>query len=181
MPTAQFIHDGDAIDHVPASDVAAGDVVVRGDLVAIAKLDIPAGTLGALAVTGVFDVAKASGDGGIATGQEVRFNTDDAVAQLSDEKPASQLDGDILAGETSLAVADGSVFSVGDKIRIDSEVMRVTAVDGDDLTVIRGYLGAAAGHNDGAMIDRVDAYPLMGKAIADAADTDTTVRLRLSG
>lgn len=62
---AQFIHDGNSIDHTPApgSDVSAGDVVVQNDLVAVAKLDIPAGTLGALSVTGVFDVPKATGGG----------------------------------------------------------------------------------------------------------------------
>ncbi len=70
MPTAQFIHDGNAIDHTPApgSDLTAGDVVVIGDLIGIAKLDIPAGTLGALAVTGVFDVPKATGAATAITG-----------------------------------------------------------------------------------------------------------------
>ena len=60
MPQAQFIHDGDAIDYTPGVDVAAGDVVVLGDLVGVAKREIKAGVLGALAVTGVFDFAKAN-------------------------------------------------------------------------------------------------------------------------
>jgi len=58
MATAIFIHDGDAIDYRPESDVAAGDVIVMNDLVAVAKRDIPALTLGALAVTGVFEFPK---------------------------------------------------------------------------------------------------------------------------
>ena len=58
---ARFIHDGSAIDYTPASDVAAGDVVVQNDLVGIAKQPIAAGTLGALAVVGVFEVPKATG------------------------------------------------------------------------------------------------------------------------
>jgi len=62
MPTAKFIHDGDAIDYRPGTDVASGDVIVQNDLVGIAKRDIPAHTLGALAVTGVFDVPKVPGD-----------------------------------------------------------------------------------------------------------------------
>jgi len=61
MPTAQFIHNGNAIDYTPTTNVSAGDVIVLGDLVCIAKLDIPANTLGALAVVGVFDIAKATG------------------------------------------------------------------------------------------------------------------------
>jgi predicted RecA/RadA family phage recombinase len=38
MATAKFIHDGDSINYTPTSaDVAAGDVIVQGDLVGIAK------------------------------------------------------------------------------------------------------------------------------------------------
>jgi len=69
---AKFIHDGNAIDYTPSSDVSAGDVVIQGDLVGVAKLDILAGTLGALAVTGVFDFDKVTGVGtAITVGQKV--------------------------------------------------------------------------------------------------------------
>jgi predicted RecA/RadA family phage recombinase len=61
MPQATFVHEGASIDYTPAADVAAGDVVVQGDLVAVAKLDIKTGKLGALAVAGVFDFAKNTG------------------------------------------------------------------------------------------------------------------------
>jgi predicted RecA/RadA family phage recombinase len=61
MAQAVFVHAGASIDYTPAADVAAGDVVVQGDLVGVAKLDIKAGQLGALAVEGVFDFAKATG------------------------------------------------------------------------------------------------------------------------
>ena len=75
MATAQFIHDGNTLDYTPSANVSAGDVVVQGDLVGIAKLDIAAGALGALAVTGVFDVPKASGAGtAIAAGAKVYWN-----------------------------------------------------------------------------------------------------------
>ena len=59
--TATYIHEGNSIDYTPAADVSAGDVVVQGELVGVAKLDIPANTLGALAVVGVFDFPKATG------------------------------------------------------------------------------------------------------------------------
>ena len=75
MATAQFIHDGKSIDHTPGADVAAGDVVVQNDLLGVAKLDIAANTLGALAVTGVFDVPKATGAGtAIGAGAKVYWN-----------------------------------------------------------------------------------------------------------
>ena len=40
MPKAQFIHDGEVIDYTPTADVAAGNVVVLGDLVGVTKRDI---------------------------------------------------------------------------------------------------------------------------------------------
>ena len=59
---AKYIQRGHSIDYTPDTDVAAGDVVIIGDLAGIAKLDIKAGTLGALALVGVFDIPKATGD-----------------------------------------------------------------------------------------------------------------------
>jgi len=58
--TVQFVQRGDAIDYTPGSAVSAGDVVVQGDLVGVAKLDIAASALGALAICGVFDFPKAT-------------------------------------------------------------------------------------------------------------------------
>jgi predicted RecA/RadA family phage recombinase len=72
MATAQFIQDGNAIDHTPASDPLAGSVVVQGTLVGITKRDIATGQLGTLELTGVFDLPKATGtDTAIAAGSEV--------------------------------------------------------------------------------------------------------------
>lgn len=56
---ARFIQQGAMIDHTPSASVAAGDVVAIGSqLVGIAKSDIAADTLGALATEGVFDIVK---------------------------------------------------------------------------------------------------------------------------
>lgn len=52
--------EGRAIDYVPDSDVNPGDVVVIGDLVAVAPLAIAGGTLGAVDVEGVFCFPKAT-------------------------------------------------------------------------------------------------------------------------
>jgi len=112
MAQADFIQHGDAIDYTPAADVAAGDVVVQGDLVGVTKRDIKATTLGALAVEGVFDVAKEAGG--------------------------------------------GVTFTVGDLAYWDDTNKVAVTTDG-------------AGANK-----------LLGKAVADAADADATVRVRLS-
>jgi predicted RecA/RadA family phage recombinase len=78
---AIYKQKGDSIDYVPAADVAAGDVVVLGDLVAIAKLDIKAGELGALAVSGVFSLPKTAGEGeGILAGKQVYWDESLSVA-----------------------------------------------------------------------------------------------------
>jgi predicted RecA/RadA family phage recombinase len=61
--SAQYIHRGDSIDHTPSSDVAQNAVVVQGTLFGVATRAIPANTTGALAVTGVFSIAKPTGAG----------------------------------------------------------------------------------------------------------------------
>jgi predicted RecA/RadA family phage recombinase len=57
---ARFVQDGIYIDYTPSTDVATGTIVVQGDLVGVAIRPIPANTLGALAVAGVFDIKKAT-------------------------------------------------------------------------------------------------------------------------
>jgi predicted RecA/RadA family phage recombinase len=90
MALAQFIHDGKSIDYTPGADVAAGDVVVQNDLLGVAKLNIAANTLGALAVTGVFDVPKATGAGtAIAAGKKVYWDAADKQAKEDSEAGAN--------------------------------------------------------------------------------------------
>ena len=94
MPQAVFVHEGAAIDYVPGADVDAGDVIVQGDLVGVAKLDIKSGVLGALAVTGVFDFPKATGGStAIVAGASVYWDVAEAVAKTDDESGANQLIG----------------------------------------------------------------------------------------
>ena len=55
-----FVQSGDNIDYTPMADVAAGAVIVQGELIGVAKRPIPANTQGSLAVSGVFDFPKAA-------------------------------------------------------------------------------------------------------------------------
>ena len=67
---ARYVQRGDSIDYTPMEDVAAGDVVIlSGKLVGVAKLDIKAGELGALAVVGVYEIA--TGGAAVAMGDVV--------------------------------------------------------------------------------------------------------------
>jgi len=97
---ATFIHDGNSIDYTPGSAVTAGAVVVQGELVGVAKVDIPASTLGALAVAGVFDFPKATGAGtAIAAGANCYWN---AGAQQA----TTTATGNKLIGKSLRAAAD---------------------------------------------------------------------------
>lgn len=73
MPQTTFIHGSPVMeDHTPGSAVAAGDVVVTADTPRVAHLDIPAGTLGALAGGG--GVYEVTGDAAIAANKKVWWN-----------------------------------------------------------------------------------------------------------
>jgi predicted RecA/RadA family phage recombinase len=97
MAIARFIHDGGYIDFTPGSPVAAGDVVVQGDLVGIAKGDFPAGRLGALAVEGVYDVAKEAGGGvTFAAGALAYWDETNKVAVATDGGGTNKLLGKVV-------------------------------------------------------------------------------------
>lgn len=98
MATAQFIQDGNYVDYTPSGDIAAGDLVVQGDLIGIAQGDIPAGKLGALAVTGVFNVPKAAGTStAITAGTSVYWDEAELVAKADSETGANKLLGKTIA------------------------------------------------------------------------------------
>ena len=78
---ARFIHDGEAIDFLSTTDVAAGSVIVQGSLAGVTKLDVKAGRLGALAVVGVFDIAK--GNTAIPLGSRVYWDATAKQAVLT--------------------------------------------------------------------------------------------------
>jgi predicted RecA/RadA family phage recombinase len=83
---AQFLHDGNTIDFTPTTAIAAGDIVTRGGLVGIAKLDIDAGSQGALSLSGVYKIAK--GTEKFVTGESVFWNatTSQATHTLTDNQ-----------------------------------------------------------------------------------------------
>ena len=76
---AKFIHEGRRVDYTPESAVAAGDVVVVGDLIGVATQPIAASALGSLAVEGVFAFPKATGEGTALTqGTKVYWDADNS-------------------------------------------------------------------------------------------------------
>jgi predicted RecA/RadA family phage recombinase len=100
---ARYISDGRYIDYTPAQDVAAGDVIVQGELPGVAVVDIPANTLGALCVDGLVDFAKATGGGtAIAAGTVLYW---DATAKRATTSAGGGANKYI--GKSALAAADG--------------------------------------------------------------------------
>lgn len=71
---AVFKQDPGTIDFTAVTAITAGDVVVTNGHVRIAKRDIPANTLGALAVEGLYDVVKDSSN--ISDGNAVYWDAD---------------------------------------------------------------------------------------------------------
>ena len=99
--------------------------------------------------------------------RQVNFQNSDTSAgdayQLTNQAPAltyaavnnpaagdAQLAAEAIDGsETEIDVDDGDFFKVGDLIRIENEIMEVTGISSDTLTVIRGTHGSeATSHSD---------------------------------
>lgn len=79
---ARYFQQGNSLDYTPTSDVSAGDVIaLQNNYWGIAKLDIAANNLGSLAVTGVYQVAKAAGE--IAFGALLYWNASTNQAQTT--------------------------------------------------------------------------------------------------
>jgi len=102
MATAVFVQEGDVIDYTPSSAVAAGDVVVQGDLIGVAKQPIAANTAGALAVVGVIDVPKAAGSA-INVGTKVYWDATNKLGTTSDGGGANKLLGKAVLTAASAA------------------------------------------------------------------------------
>ena len=112
MAIATFVHDGNAIDYTPGADVAAGAVVVQGELIGVAKTAIASGVLGALAVCGVFDLPKATGGGtAITAGALVYWDAANSVATTFPDAGANKL-----LGKTIAAAADADALV---RVRLD--------------------------------------------------------------
>ena len=81
MATATYVQDGEAIDYTPGAAVAAGDVIVQGDLVGVARTPIAANSLGSLAIEGVFDFpTSTAGGSALAAGATVYWDAANKVA-----------------------------------------------------------------------------------------------------
>ena len=90
----------------------------------------------------------------------------------------STVAGAKLVGDTTVTVADAEPFRAGHVVKIGEELLKVTAVNGNDLTVVRGYAGTtAAAIADGA---KVEVQFVEGQEGADARQARYKARKRVS-
>jgi predicted RecA/RadA family phage recombinase len=101
---AKYVQPGDSIDYTPTSAVPAGAIVIQSGLVGVAKLDIPANTLGALAVSGLFDVKKTTV--AISAGAKVYWNATSSFAT------------NVASGNTYIGLAAQDVTSGGAVVKV---------------------------------------------------------------
>ena len=79
---ARFYQDGKTIDYTPTAALAAGDVVVLGNIIGIAQTDVPANTLTGLDIEGVFEFVKKANDV-VTAGALIYWDTENKVATIS--------------------------------------------------------------------------------------------------
>ena len=108
---ATFKYDGASIDYTPTSAVTAGTPVSQSGYVGIPKTDIAANALGALAVTGVFDIVKVTG--ALSVGDVIGWDSDgDPVGGVAGTGAATSTLGDadfVLGTVIAAAVEAGAV------------------------------------------------------------------------
>ena len=149
--SVKYIQTGDAVDYTPGADVGAGDVVVQGDLVGVAKVDIKTGKLGALALTGLFDFPKAAGTA-IAAGSRCYWDAAEGVAKGDAETGANKLVGKAVKAAADADAVVRIALCSGDAVTVAADQAAAVA-DADAATATAapaGGTGAAAGAWDTA-------------------------------
>lgn len=84
----------------------------------------------------------------IATWLRTKFPVDDDPGNDIQILLAEALD----SSETGIDVDDGTYFAIGDIIAVDHEMMTVTDITGNTLTVTRGTNSTAAAHDDNSVV-----------------------------
>lgn len=92
---------------------------------------------------------------------------------------ATVVSANLTASDTTVTVVSSTNFSVGDYLKIDNEIMTVTAVSGNDVTVTRGTLStSAASHSAGRPVTLMEPVNASATTINEGAafsSSDTTL------
>ena len=104
---AVFVGEGEYIDHTPATNLIAGQVVVQGELVTVSPRATAAGEKTALVTCGLYDFPKLTGAGTeIPAGSKVYWEEVNQVARPEDASGANKYIGKTvtLAGDDDAVV-----------------------------------------------------------------------------
>ena len=113
--STNYVNEGNVITYSNSgSAISAGDVVVVGQQIGIALVDIANGSTGSVAMEGVFTVAKVSG-AVIAQGESVIW---DASASAFDDNAATPATGDVSGCCVAMEAAGSGVTSIDVKLNV---------------------------------------------------------------
>ena len=106
---------------------------------------------------------------------------DTTVDNASTVDTGTTVDEEVDTSETAIDVTDGSIFSINDLMQVDIEIMLITAITTNTLTVERGYFSTtAATHSSGASILRPHASTVFDYVIPPAIGPSTRNLIPLS-
>ena len=86
-----YVENGDIIQFTATADIASGDVVVMGETLGVALVDIATGDSGSVQLRGVFSVPKVNG-AVIKQGESLTY---DVSAKAFDDNAATPATGDV--------------------------------------------------------------------------------------
>ena len=90
--------------------------------------------------------------------REVRYSVTPRATKDYTNDGTTYLAEHVTENETLITVGDASNLSVGDRIYVDTETIKISEIDGNNLVVKRAQDGtSAAEHGDGATVDLIDA------------------------
>lgn len=126
-------------------------------------------TIKALGLNNESSFAFANGPGG--PNQPYEW-LQDTRADLTDSVNTNNLTSD--SSLTTVVVATGALFQIGDVILIDDEYMHITAISTNDLTVARDWGGNNTTHANSSVVTIVGRSRIEGTNTSDSAYTEPT-------
>lgn len=104
---ANYIQKGASIDYTAPANVHAGDVVSLNTRIGVAASDIKSGEVGAVAVSGVFEIDKTASLA-VAQGDAVYFNTTTKkITKTNTDVPAGWAVAAVAAADATVLVKIG--------------------------------------------------------------------------
>ena len=109
MANALFWQRGESLDYTNSTGdaIPAGTVVILEDRIGVAGCDIPAGAVGSVHVTGVFEIDKTSGGSAVKMGQKVYFDGTGITDTEDSNTPAGYAAADADADAATIKVQIG--------------------------------------------------------------------------